>query len=165
MYFLLQLCSSSLRNDMVAVTRMHCVVLVPMKDDGRDVTPVFQNRGHVAGHRSRRLTLPHRGECRWDVDRGPAGETGMHANRRIHVGISRSHDSGSGPSGRQSTDVNALRVDRIVAHDLVGDARDQRRLTLTAPLVARAKPVPTLRRVRLDGLCRIDDEASLLFSD
>jgi hypothetical protein len=31
--------------------------------------------------------------------------------------------------------------------------------------IARAKPVPTLRRVRLDGLCRIDDEASLLFSD
>ena len=54
MYFLLQLRSSSLRNDMVAVTRMHCVVLVPMKDDGRDVPPVSQNRGYVVGFYVRR---------------------------------------------------------------------------------------------------------------
>ena len=36
---------------------------------------------------------------------------------------------------------------------------------LIAPLIARAKPVPTLRRVRLAGLRRIDDKACVLFSD
>ncbi len=49
-YFLLQLRSPLLCNDMIAVARMHCVVLIPMKNDGRDIRPVPQNRRHVAGH-------------------------------------------------------------------------------------------------------------------
>ena len=48
---------------------------------------------------------------------------------------------------------------------MAGDARDQRRLALTAPLVGRAKPIPALRRVRVAGLCGIDHEAGLFFGD
>src|SRR5258708_18763447 len=63
------------------------------------------------------------------------------------------------------SNVNPLRVDRIVAHDLAGNTGNQRRFTSTAPLIARAKPVPAFRRVRLAGLCRIDDETGLFFGD
>src|SRR5271169_5706252 len=47
MHILLQVRSPILRNNMIAVARMHCVVSIPMKNDGRDSRPVFQNRRRV----------------------------------------------------------------------------------------------------------------------
>src|SRR5258707_1038280 len=87
------------------------------------------------------------------------GEARMYANRRC------SHDSSRGGSGRQPTNVDALWIDRIVAHDLAGDARDQRRLTSAPLLVGCAKPVPAFRLVCLTALCRINHKASLFFCD
>jgi hypothetical protein len=49
MHFLLQLRDPVLRNEMIAVARMHYGVLIAMKNDGRDSRPVSQNRRHVAG--------------------------------------------------------------------------------------------------------------------
>ena len=57
--------------------------------------------------------------------------------------------------------IDALRVDGIVVHDSARDARDQRRFTATSPLVLGAKPIPTLRRVRVARLCGIDHETGL----
>ena len=53
---------------------------------------------------------------------GAAGQAGMYADRRVQIGVRRSHDGGGGPAGRQASDVDALRIDRIVPHDLTGDA-------------------------------------------
>src|SRR5712691_3062355 len=44
MHILLQIRSPLLRNDMIAITRMHCVVSIPVKDDGRDSRLVPRNR-------------------------------------------------------------------------------------------------------------------------
>ena len=49
MHFLLQLRDPVLRNEMIAVARMHYGVLIAMKNDGRGSRPVSQNRRHVAG--------------------------------------------------------------------------------------------------------------------
>ena len=87
----------------------------------------------------------------------------MNADGRVQVGVRRSHDGGSGPAGRQASDVDALRIDRMVPHDLAGDARDQRGFAAAPLLVARAKPVPALRLVGSAGLFGIDHEAILLF--
>jgi hypothetical protein len=91
------------------------------------------------------------------------GQAGMYADRRVKIGVCRSHDGGSGPAGRQAPDIDALRIDRIVPHDLAGDAGDQRRFTAAPLLVARAKPVPAFRPVCSAGLFGIDHEAILLF--
>jgi hypothetical protein len=54
-------------------------------------------------------------------------------------------------------------LDTKVAHDLAGDAREQRGLSLIALLIGGAKPVPALRDIRRLSLCRIgDQECSLL---
>src|SRR5260370_6142691 len=71
----------------------------------------------------------------------------------------------SGRSGRPPRNVNALWINRIVAHDLVSDARDKRRFTSAPLLVGFAKPVPAFRLVCLAALCRIDHKASLFFCD
>src|SRR5260221_10394320 len=94
MHFLLQLCDPLLRNEMVAVARMHYGVLIAMKNDGRDSRPVSQNRRHVGGSgRSCQLALPHGGECRGDVVCGPASQTRMHADRRLHIRVGCPHDN------------------------------------------------------------------------
>jgi len=51
----------------------------------------------------------------------------------------------------------------MLAHDLAGDARDQRRFTAAPLLVARAKPVPAFGLIGSARLLRIDNEAVLLF--
>ena len=51
----------------------------------------------------------------------------MHADGGEEIGIGRGHDRGRGPAGREPGDIDPLRVDGILAHDLAGDARDQRR--------------------------------------
>jgi DNA invertase Pin-like site-specific DNA recombinase len=61
--------------------------------------------------------------------------------------------------------LDALWINRIVAHDLAGDARDKRGPASVALLVGCAKPVPAFRRVGVAALCRIDHEARLLFCD
>ena len=60
----------------------------------------------------------------------------MYADRCVQVGIRRAHDGGGGPAGRQARDVDALRIDRMVPHDLAGDAGDQRGFAPAAALVA-----------------------------
>ena len=87
----------------------------------------------------------------------------MDADGGVQVGIRRCHDGGSGPAGRQARDVGALRIDRMIPHDLPGDAGDQRRFATTPLLVAGAKPVPTFRLVGSARLFGIDHEAVLLF--
>src|SRR5205823_3397635 len=60
MHVLLQICSPLLRNDMIPVARMHCVVSISMKNNGRDSRPLPQDRRNAAGPgRSRPVTLPH----------------------------------------------------------------------------------------------------------
>ena len=87
----------------------------------------------------------------------------MYADSCVQVGIRRAHDGGGGPAGRQARDVDALRIDRMVPHDLAGDAGDQRGFAPAPALVARAKPVPALRLVGSARLLGIDHEAVLLF--
>ena len=44
----------------------------------------------------------------------------MNTDGRVQVAIRCAHDGGSGPAGRQTCDVYALRIDHMVAHDLAG---------------------------------------------
>ena len=89
----------------------------------------------------------------------------MDPDRRVQIVVCCSHDSRSGRSGRQSADVDALWINRIVAHDLASDARDKRGFTSASLLVGCAKPVPAFRLVCLAALCRIDHKAGLFFCD
>ena len=56
------------------------------------------------------------------------------------------------------------RLDTEVAHNLAGDAREERGLSLIALLISGAKPVPALRDIRRLGLRRIGDEECTLLS-
>ena len=87
----------------------------------------------------------------------------MDADCRVQIGVRRAHDGGGGPAGRQACDIDVLRIDRMVPHDLAGDARDQRRFAAAPLLVAGAKPVPAFRLVGSARLFGIDHEAILLF--
>lgn len=87
----------------------------------------------------------------------------MDPDGRVQIGVGRCHDGGGRPAGRQTCDVDPLRIDRIVQHDLASDACDQRRLPALPLLVARAKPIPAFRLVGFIGLLRIDHEAIPLF--
>ena len=66
----------------------------------------------------------------------------------IEVGVGVAHDRGRRAARREPGDIDPPRIDRVVAHDLARDARDQRRLPLAALLVALAEPVPALLHVR-----------------
>src|SRR6266853_1519573 len=79
----------------------------------------------------------------------------MYTDCRVQIVVRCSHDSRSGRSGRQPSNVNALWINRIVAHDLVSDARDKRRFTSATLLVGCAKPVPAFRLVCLAALSLI----------
>src|SRR4051812_43402513 len=87
----------------------------------------------------------------------------MNSDGRVQVAIRCAHDGGGGPAGGQTRNVYAFRIDRMVAHDLAGDADDHRGLAPAPALVAGAKPVPALRLVGSARLLRIDHEAILLF--
>src|SRR3979490_40568 len=89
----------------------------------------------------------------------------MYTDCRVQIAVRCSHDSSSGRSSRQSTNVDALWINRIVAHDLARDARDKERSTSAPLLVGCAKPIPAFRLVCLAALCRIDHKASLFFCD
>src|SRR5216684_1267985 len=100
MHFLLQVRGPlRLRDDMIAVARMHGGVPIPMKDDGRDSRTEPRNRRNVA-ELGRAVALLHRNERRREVLGGPAGEAGMHADRRIKIGVGCPHDGGGCRSGR-----------------------------------------------------------------
>src|SRR5260370_24016875 len=76
MHFLLQLRDPLLRNEMVAVARMHYGVLIAMKNDGRNSRPVSQNRRHVGGFGcSCQLALPPGRERRGGFRGGPTDAT------------------------------------------------------------------------------------------
>ena len=72
----------------------------------------------------------------------------MHADRGVEIGVGVAHDRGRRASRRKPRDIDPPRIDRVVAHDLARDSRDQRRLPLIALLVALAEPVPALLHVR-----------------
>src|SRR5205085_6323754 len=133
-------------------------VAITGKNNGRDRWRAIYPTIGVAA-------LPHRDDCRRKVSGDPAGKTRMHTDCRVQIAICCSHDSSSGCSGRKSTNVDALWINRIVAHDLPGDAGDKRRFAFAPLLVSCTKPVPAFSLVCLAGLCRIDHQTSLFFCE
>src|ERR1700682_6246132 len=152
--------SQRLLKDLSAVVWMHRNVAIAVKNNDRDRRPVTWNYPVIGP-----ATLSHGDKRRGKVNGRPTGEARMDADCREQIVVRCSHDSSSGRSGRQSTNVDALRINRIVAHDLASDARDKRRFTPAPLLVGCAKPVPAFRLVCLAALCRIDHKASLFFCD
>ena len=134
---------SSLRgllDNSVAVVRMHGGVAIAMENDGRHGRSAIRN---CLGPPPCRMAANAEGRSL----RGAARQARMDPDGRVQIGVRRPHDGRGGPAGRQARDVDALRIDRIVPHDLPGDAGDQRRFAPVPLLVARAKPVPAFRLV------------------
>ena len=127
--------------------------MIPMKHDGGN------NRSASFSHRHAAGALTHGGECGRKIARDAAGEAGMHTHRGVEIGVGHPHNGGGRASGREAGDIDASGVDRVVAHDLAGDARDQRRFAMATLLVARAKPIPALRGIGGGGLFWIRDQA------
>ena len=152
-----------LRDDLFAVAGMHRGVLVAVEHDRRNDSPGLPRAIRTAPGSDR--APAHGGKCRWQVAGSAAGKARMNADRGVEIGIGRSHYRRGGPAGRKPRHVNAPGIDRVVAHDLTGDARDQRGLAPAAPLVLRPEPVPALRGVGGSRLRRIDDEAALLLGE
>src|SRR3984957_6683206 len=139
--------TDGLFKNLIAIVGMHGGIAVAVKNNCRDRRPVAGNDPATGS-----AALPHGGKCGGHVSGGPAGEAGMDPDRRIQIVVGCSHDSRSGVSGRQSADIYAFWINRIVAHDLAGNARDKRGLASAALLVGRAKPVPAFRRVGVAAL-------------
>jgi len=137
---------------------MHSSVAIAVKNNGWDRWLVTWNYPVIGPG-----TLSHGDKCGGKVNGGPAGEAGMYTDCRVQIRVRCAHDSSGGRSGRQSRNIDAVWINRIVAHDFASDARDKRRFTFAPPLVGCAKPVPAFRLVCLAALCRIDHEASLFF--
>src|SRR5260370_36000820 len=75
MHVLLQVRDPLLRDAMIAVARMDCVVSIAVKNDGRDSQPVPQDRRSLARPgRSGEVTVPPGGERRAEVLCAAAGE-------------------------------------------------------------------------------------------
>jgi hypothetical protein len=87
----------------------------------------------------------------------------MDAEGSMELGMRRRHDGRRRAAGRQPRDVHTLWVDRVIPHDLAGDARDQGRLAAIPFLVAGTKPIPALRLIGSARLLGIDNEAIPLF--
>src|SRR5216684_4608337 len=151
--------SHRLLKNLIAVVWMHRNVAVAVKNNGGDRWPVTRIYPVI------RPTLSHGDKRRGKVNGGPTREARMYTDCRVQIVVRCSHNSSSGRSGRQSTNVNAPWVNRIVAHDLASDARDKRRFTSAPLLVGCAKPVPAFRLVCLTTLFRIDHTAGLFFCD
>jgi len=149
-------------DDDVAIGGVNRGVLIAMENDRGNAAPVTFGTRDVSGSVDGRW-LPH------GVERGGhiAGDTrrkaGMHADRGEEIGISGPHDGSGRTARRKAGDVDALRVDRVVTHDLIGDAGNQRGLAMAAALVVRAEPVPAPERVGEGGLRRVSDETGVLF--
>ncbi len=72
----------------------------------------------------------------------------MHADCGVEIGIRVAHDRRRRAPGREPGDIDAPWINRVVAHDLTSDARDQRRLAAVTLLVPLAEPVPAFLHVR-----------------
>src|SRR3954467_11432387 len=127
-------CADDLFKNLIAIAWMHGGVPVAVKNNCR--------QGRLVGSDSAAgsATFPHGGKCGRHVSGGSAGKAGMDADRSIQIVIGYRHDSPSGRSSRKSTDIDAFWINRIIAHDLISDARDKRGLASAAMLVACAKP-------------------------
>jgi len=95
--------SHRLLKNLIAVVWMHRNVAIAVKNNGRDRWPVTWNYPVI-----RPATLSHGDKRRGKVDGGPTGEARMYADCRVQIAVRCSHDSSSGRSGRQSTNVDAL---------------------------------------------------------
>src|SRR6185312_860291 len=118
---------------------------VTMEHDCRkDLAVLPCDRRIVCTVRGQGPWLAHGGKCGRQVARCAAGKPGMHPDCSVEIRIGHRHDGGRRSAGREPSDIDASRVDRVVAHDLAGDACDQGGLALAALLVAWTEPVPTL---------------------
>ncbi len=127
---------------------------------------VEDDRGHEAAPPAcARGSLAHGGKGGGKVAGGAGGQTGMHADRRVQIGIRVSHDGRSRPAGREARDVDAARIDRMAEQYPPRDAGDQGRLARIAPLIVRAEPVPALLRVGRGGLRRVRHEKAVLLRE
>ena len=142
-------CSDRLLENLIAIVGMHRRVAIAVENNGRDGRPVTWNASVIGP-----ATLSHGDKRRGKVGRGSAGEAGMHTDCRVQIAVRCSHHGSRRRSGRQSTNVDALWIDRIVAHDMASDAREKQRFTFAPLLVGRAKPVPAFRRRHEDEFCR-----------
>ena len=86
----------------------------------------------------------------------------MHPDGCIEIGIGCRHDRGRCTARRKPCDIDARRIDGVVAHDLAGDTRDQSGLPAITLLVTGAKPIPALLDVGGRRLVRIGDQEDLL---
>ena len=101
-----------LRDDVIAVVRMHRRVLIPMKNNRRDDerTPASTR---AAARRVPHcvLVLAHCRERGSNVAGCPAGQAGMHADCGVKVGVGcRQNGRGRG-AGREPGGIDPLRVD------------------------------------------------------
>ncbi len=89
-----------LRDDLIGVSRVHRLVLIPMEHDCRDDPPVLPTVRRAAGSaHGYGLALPHDGERRVQVVGGPPGEAGMRPDRRVEIGVGNPHDDGRRRTG------------------------------------------------------------------
>src|SRR3954465_15589523 len=152
--------SHRLLQHLIAVVWMHSGVAITVKNNDRKRRPATWNHPVIA-----HASLSHGDERRRKINGSPASEARMYADCSIQIVVRCSHYSRRRGAGRQPTNVDALWINRIVAHDLASDARDKRRFTSAPLLVGCAKPVPAFRLVCLARLCRIDHEATLFFGN
>ena len=145
-------CPKSATDELLGIDRSHDRVFVAVDDD----------QGNRPGHRwcSPRS---HGGKSGPSVVRRPVADARVHAHRGIEVRVGRSHDRSHRAAGGQPGDVDAGRVDGQVAHDLSGDAGDDRRLARAGALVRRGEPVPVAAPVGRSRLLRIDDQEGVAF--
>src|SRR4051794_40838920 len=94
-----------LRDDLVAIARVHRAVLVRVEHDGRDdpTAPVIRPAWC-------RGALAHGGEGGGNVAGSPTGKTGMDPDGGIEIGIGCPHDGRRRSASGQPGDVDACRV-------------------------------------------------------
>src|ERR1700733_13486852 len=145
-----------LLDNSVAILWVHRGVAIAVENDGRHLRSGLPGWFVTA-------SLAHGDERGGKIAGGAAGEARMNADGGVQIGVRRSHDGGTRPAGRQTAGIDALRIDRIVPHDLPGDAGDKRGFALASLLVIHAEPVPAFRLIGCARLLRVDNEAVLLF--
>src|SRR5579871_1188036 len=107
--------SCRLPDDLVAVIRVHRGIAIAMEDDRR--------RGSFAiGCYSEPTSLSHRDESGGKIAGSAAGETRVYTNCSIQIEVCRSHHGCSSAAGRQTPNIDALWIDRIVPHNLACNA-------------------------------------------
>src|SRR5258706_14806956 len=113
----------SLLKNLIAVFWMHSSVAIAVKNNGWDRWLVTWNYPVIGP-----ATLSHGDKCGAKVNGGPAGAARLNTGSDVPIRVRCSHDSSSGCSGRQSRNVDAVRINRIIAHDFASDARDNARI-------------------------------------